>query len=108
MSMSTEKKLGTQINRDRTGNIHQKESRQQQPEVEPLIARHERIQPVAHISGSISHSHANQAQIVRKQQPTDSKKCRYECEPAPGVAKLCECKRLDERTSNVQKIVPEL
>jgi hypothetical protein len=108
MSISGEKKFGPQINRDRAGNIDQKESRQQQPEVEPLVARHERIQPVAHISRAIPHSHANQAQIIRKQQPTDGEKCCYECEPARRVSKLCECKRLNKRTSNIKKIVPEL
>jgi hypothetical protein len=43
MSISSEKKLGPQMNGDRAANIHQKESRQQQPKIEPLIACHERI-----------------------------------------------------------------
>src|SRR5205823_13717025 len=89
-STSKENNLGLQINCDRASNTHQKESRQQQPEVEPLTACQDRIQPVAHISGAIPHSHANQAQIIRKQQPTDGEKCCYEREPARRVAKLCE------------------
>ncbi len=108
MSVSSEKKLGPQMNCDCATNIHQKESRQQQPEVEPLVARQERIQPVAHISGVIPYSHANQAQIIRKQQPTDAEKCCYEREPARRVAKLCELKRLHKRTSNIKEIVSEL
>src|SRR6266513_1824161 len=82
-------KIRPQMNGDRAGYIHQKESRQQQPEVEPLIACHERIQPVTHISGAIPHSDANHAQIIRKQQPTHGEKCCYEREPARRVAKLC-------------------
>ena len=78
-------------NKSRPRRQHSRErTQQQQPEVEPLVARHERVQAVAHISGAIPHSHANQAQIVCKQQPTDGEKCCYEREPAPRVAKLCE------------------
>jgi len=108
MSISSDKKLGSQMNCDSAGNIHQKESRQQQPEVDPLIACDERIQPLARVSGAIPPSHANQAQIIRKQQPTDREECCYEREPAHRVTKLCECKRLHQRTSNIEKIVPEL
>src|SRR4029450_3907181 len=108
MSISSEKKLGPRMNCDRAGNIHEKETGQQQPEIEPLIACHERIQPGAYLSGAIAPSHANQAQIIREQQPTHGEKCCYEGEPARRVAKLRECKCLHKRTSDVEKIVPEL
>src|SRR5947207_11400007 len=90
VSISGEKKLRSQMNCDRAANIHEKETRQQQTEVEPLVARHERVQTVAHFSSAIAHSHANEAQIIRKQQQTDGEKGCYKCEPAARAAKLCE------------------
>src|SRR5436309_16067447 len=73
------------MNCDRAGSIHEKETRQQQTEVEPLVARHERVQAVAHISSAIAHSHANEAQIIRKQQPTDSEKAATNANQRPGL-----------------------
>src|SRR5574338_874405 len=82
VSISVDKKFRAQMNCDRTSDIHEEKPRQQEREIEFLIACHQGIEAAACFSRAIAHSCANKAQIIRKEQPTYREKGRYECEPA--------------------------
>src|SRR5438046_142180 len=108
MPVASQKELGPDVDRDCKSQVHEKNRRQKQRDIEPLIARDHGAEAIAGRAGTVARAGANQSQIVNKKHPTNRDERRGEREPAGGLFQLREQERFNQGAADVKKVMAEL
>ena len=107
VTVARAKKSGIPANQKRAREIQEEKARNEENDVEALIAPNNGVEPAARFARSFAFTRMNEAEIVNEKQPDERGVKRADCKPAMGIIQAREDERLSERAADVEKIVPE-
>src|ERR1051325_11581073 len=104
VTVARAKKSGIPANQKRAREIQEEKARNEENDVEALIAPNNGVEPAARFARSFAFTRMNEAEIVNEKQPDErGVKC-ADRDPAVRIIQAREDERLSERTGDVKKI----
>src|SRR2546421_13085086 len=108
MAVLVQEIIGPEVNGQSAAGVKKKNYRNDEHDVESLIALHHRVEAVARGAGAVFHPQFDDAQIIKEQRPDDDGVKRSEDKPHEWIAQSRERQRFHQRAGDVEKIVYEL
>jgi hypothetical protein len=107
MEPAGEKKFRPCPNTQPAGEVEKKHGRNEDDDVDQLIALYHRHQTITGRSGTVFLARADQTQIISEKNPADDPKDGAKRKPPGRIMQSCEENRLHQRARDVEKIMAE-